>query len=372
MLAARKHYEAAVALDPEFARAWGRLSQVSSSYYNNNGDSASFEIAQRAAARVLELDPKLPDAHLAMGNQYTLVRNNYRAAIAAYENGLALNPSHAELLSAIGLAEQALGNTEKAIDYMKRGLAVDPRSLVAARRLTRALTWAHRFEEAEVASRQALAISPIDASAVHYAALLKLAQGDLAGARSISRTVPRDSLPKKLAYWATYYPMNGWWLDDEYKANLARLSVTEYNDQDPSSRFGVLSALAYRRGDSRLARAYADSAFEFVKDLPRPDSVPGPHIVYAGALAQIGRFAEAIKEGEIAVAMRPNDYYVGANLRHNLIEICILAGDHQRALDHLEVLVRMPYYMTPAWLRIDPTLVPLRNEPRFKKLLEPR
>jgi hypothetical protein len=32
-------------------------------------------------------------------------------------------------------------------------------------------------------------------------------------------------------------------------------------------------------------------------------------------------------------------------------------------------LVKLPYFVTPAWLRIDPTWAPLKGNPRFERLI---
>ena len=45
-------------------------------------------------------------------------------------------------------------------------------------------------------------------------------------------------------------------------------------------------------------------------------------------------------------------------------------GEYETALDQLEPLLETPYNLSPGWLRTDPTLDPLRKNPRFQKLVE--
>jgi hypothetical protein len=46
-----------------------------------------------------------------------------------------------------------------------------------------------------------------------------------------------------------------------------------------------------------------------------------------------------------------------------------LVGEHERALDQLEPLLNIPYYLSPGWLRVDPTFAALRGNPRFERLV---
>jgi len=48
--------------------------------------------------------------------------------------------------------------------------------------------------------------------------------------------------------------------------------------------------------------------------------------------------------------------------------VYLLTGRPEQALDALEPLLRMPYYLSPRWLRIDPTFAPLRGNARFERL----
>jgi len=77
-----------------------------------------------------------------------------------------------------------------------------------------------------------------------------------------------------------------------------------------------------------------------------------------------------VREGSLAVKKTPvtKDAYQGAYHQHQLARIYILVGEPDRALDQLEPLLKLPHYLTPPWLWIDPAFDPLRANPRFQRL----
>jgi serine/threonine-protein kinase len=363
MLSALAHYERAVTLDSSFARAWGRVSQVSSSFFSFGSDSAAAERARVGAERGLLLAPRFAEAHLAMGSYQLLVRHDYRKAVDAFRAGLQLAPKHAELLGNLGFAEQALGNYDVAIDHMRRGLEIDPRSLLYVRRLTRALTWMHRFPEAEAMARRALEIKADDASAVQYAAHVRLAQGDLAGARAYFNAIPptADSL-KMIVYWTENPAICSWAIPENHRRLALRFPLSLYSNR-ATSRGLSLACVALGLGDTALGRRFAESAAQ-------------ARLIDDGSMAWVlalrGDRAGAVRLVEKDFAGREGDFFRGPSDRHYLIQTLILAGAYEKALDHLEVLITLPYYITPEWLRIDPNFDPIRRHPRFQKLLTTR
>jgi len=46
-----------------------------------------------------------------------------------------------------------------------------------------------------------------------------------------------------------------------------------------------------------------------------------------------------------------------------------MEGGMQEAMDQLEPLLKIPYFLSPGWLRIDPNFAPLRGNPRFDRLV---
>ena len=201
--------------------------------------------------------------------------------------------------------------------------------------------------------------------------MVALAQGDLAGARGFIRAaLGRIDTTTVVAYTAMSDDL-GWVLDSAEEQVLFRLGPAAFGN-DLGGRALVLAQQYAFRGDMRRARVYADTArAAFEAALKTTPNDAQQHAVLGLALAYLGRKADAAREGERAVALRPlaKNPYFGPYLQHQLVRIYALGGEPEKALDALEPLLKVPYWLSPGWLRVDPNFVSLRGNPRFERLV---
>jgi len=366
-------YEQAVALDSSFVVAWAGLSESSSLLYAIG--APSLEVADRArsaADRALALDPEHPDGYRALGDYYRRIPSTPARAIEQYAKGLKLAPGDADLLRGLGLAEQSLGQWEQSVEHLRRSQSLDPRSVPTTDALGQALLWLRRHPESLAALELALALEPSSLSSIEGKAMNFLAQADLAQARAtLARPPAGVDLPAFVAYIGIYWDLY-WALDDEQRALLRRLTPAAFDGD--AGTWGLALAGAYEvDGDMKRAAAYGDSArAAFEQQLTARPEDPQRLVLLGVALAYMGRRDEAVRAGKQGLALQPisKDAQTGPYLQHQLARIYVLVGEPDKALDQLEPLLRIPYYLSPGWLRIDPTFDPLRKHPRFQKLVE--
>jgi TolB-like protein/thioredoxin-like negative regulator of GroEL/predicted Ser/Thr protein kinase len=366
------YYEQAVALDSTFALAWAQLSRANASYYYNvTPNPTSAEAAGRGAQRAIALAADRPESQLAIGSYYSLVRADNTRALAAFEAGLKAAPDNTELLNSAALTEQGLGRWEAALKHLQRAWTLDPRSATTARRLSQSLLRLRRYAEAQAAADRGLAVAPANLDLLENKVMTYLARGDLPGARGVLRSAPAEVEPTVLvAAFGNYWDLN-WVLDDAQQQLLLRLGPAVY-DGDRGSWGIVRASTYYLRGDHGMARVYADSArLGFEETLKATPDDAQRRAFHGLALAYLGRNAEAVKEGERAVALGPTarDGYLGPYIQHQLARIYAVVGEPDKAVDQLEALLRTPYFLSPAWLRIDPNFESLHANPRFQRLV---
>jgi serine/threonine protein kinase/TolB-like protein/Tfp pilus assembly protein PilF len=365
------NYERAVTLDSTFVQAWAQLARANAAYYYNvTPTPAGAEAARRAAERATALAPGRPESQLALGTYLESIQHEHARALDAFETGLKAAPGNAELLTNAALTEQSMGRWDAALRHLERAGTLDPRSPVAARRLAQTLIRLRRYPEAIAAADRGLALAPTNLDLLENKAMAYLAQGDFVGAQRVIRSAPAEVEPTALVasfgnYWDLY-----WALDDPEQQLLLRLPVGAY-DGDRGTWGGVIAQTYYVRGDLVKARAYADSGLAgYAETLKATPDDPQRRVFLGLMLAYLGRKPEAIREGERAASLMAglHDGYMGPYVQHQLARIYVLAGEPEKALDQLEALLKMPYFLSPGWLRIDPNFIPLRSNPRFQKL----
>ena len=367
--------EQAIRLDSTFVQAWSLLARRLSTLYNNATPTTAIgERARLAAERALALDPDAPEAHAARAAYFTTVRRNPLLAYEEIQLALRSAPNDAMLLTDAGQAERILGRWDEALAHLRQAWRLDPRSVPAATRLQVALLWTRRYREALTMSEAALALAPGDLSISQDKAMVYLAQGDLAGARRVIQQVsPAVRSSELVAFFGTYWDM--YWVLEEPQQQLLLSLGPEPFDGDRSTWANVLAQVAWHRGDSVEARRYAGIGLvEIDRTLAELPDDAQRHAFRGLLLAYLGRKAEAIAAGRRATELMPlaRESVNGPYMQHLLARTYLVVAEHGQALDALEPLLKVPYYLSPGWLRVDPTWDPLRGNPRFERMVAGR
>jgi TolB-like protein/Tfp pilus assembly protein PilF len=364
------YYEQAVALDSSFVPAWVALSYASGLLYSNGAPTPAVANRARAAAeRAVALAPQDPGGYRALGSYYRAIKQ-FKPADEQLTKALAFRPDDPQVLRVLGLNEMSLGRWDAAVDHFRRALRLDPRTANIHDALGIALIWLRRLDEAQAAVDAAMALQPSSLSYLQDRVMIHLARGDLSGARTALAQPPAGADQPSLVsfmtdYWDLYWP-----LSDEQRALLTRLTPASFDGDAGVWGLG-LAGVYEMQGDHRRAAAYADSARAgFEQQLLASPEDAQRRVLLGLSLAFMGRKAASLRELQRGIAAGRDDAEFHPYYEHQLVRAYILLGEPEQAIDLLEKLLKQPYYLTAAWLRIDPSFDPIRNNPRFKKLVE--
>jgi serine/threonine-protein kinase len=364
-------FEQAVALDSTFVEAWAQLAEAQRRLYSSNPTPAGAEAARIAAERALAVAPLRPEGHLALSKYYYSVVWDDLRGFTEDSIALALAPTNAAALKAMGWDELYLGRWEDGRRHLEQAVRLDPRSAMGASGLEYVLLYTRHYAEAEQTSDRRLQLEPANLGEREYRILVALAQGDVARAQAVLKATPKEVDPTALVAHMANHNELYWLLDEAQQQLLLRLRPSAFDDDVGS--WGIVLAQTYSlRGNRAKAHTYADSArIAFEQQLQATPQDPQRHTFLGLSLAYLGRKEEAIREGKRGVTLMPisRDALVGPYLQHQLARIYLLVSEPEKALDVLEPLLKIPYHLSPAWLKIDPNFAQLRGNPRFERLV---
>lgn len=373
-------YASAIAADPDFALAYARLSYLKSYAYWRLTDRKpeTLEAARAAATRALELQPDLPEAHLAMGYVHYWGNRDYAAGLAEFAIAHASLPNNSQVIAAIAFVHRRQGKLSEAIEELKQAAALDPRDTKQPRDLADTLGYVRRYAEAEAVNDRALALAPDNVESMLNRSSVMQMRGDMDGATRAMAAIPAEYDPQGAVSFARANLSLAGRNPDAALAALAKtpawLADGENNGFVPAVLLRA-RALAMK-GDATSARAAFLEAHRLLDELVRESGAlaqAGAEANFAVVHAGLGDKEAALKAARRATELLPvsRDALDGTSYLARLARIEAQVGDTESALGHLKELLTLPagYEVSAASLRSDPAWDPLRKDPRFAALI---
>ena len=362
----------AVALDSNFALAWGRLSEtlaLAHWLYVDRSD-ATMARATLAAERAIAIAPDLPEAHRALGNLYYRKRE-YDKALAELAIAQKSQPNNVDLIATVGYVERRQGRWEECLQQFRKFAQLDPGAPRVYYDLGETLLIMRRYDDAAAALARGIETAPDEPDSYNQLTLTELGRtGDIKAAQEILRKALGKMGAIRLSN--TFRPPAYLIAPDEaLRRSFLAVSLSDVGSDTAGYYFfrGELRGLS---GEPRLAAALYDSARVILESKVRqlPDDY-GFHTRLGFAYARLGRYAEAIREGKRGVELLPptRDAYFGMNNVIDLARIYAAATQADSAVALLSQALAVPSAISVTLLRVDPAWAPIRNDPGLQRLL---
>ena len=372
--------EQAVKLDSTFSLAHALLARFYTNDYFNHffPDQPRLQQGLDAAHAALRHNPDGPEGHIAMGYYYYYGSRDYEDALAEFKQAQEMEPNNADILQAMGLVQRRQGKWEESLANLERALELDPASVDLYGNVIETSLYMRRYRNADRYIELGNRMAPDYAAFRIFVAIrMMLEPGDVEGALAVMNKLEEEfggALASQLRFQLDM--LAGKY--DEVLERIPNLEAAEQAFGEPdTANYYLVKGLVHdlKNGletESEVAQAYYDSARVVwerqLEDRPDDDEILTQlAYTYAGLRNKEKAYYYINRATDVMPLSR--DALAGANTLENKATILGLFGDTDEALDILGMLLDIPSFVTPGMLKIQPLLAPVRENPRFQKMI---
>jgi serine/threonine-protein kinase len=375
-------FERAIDLDPNFALAIARYSQLESWIVHTfDPTPARREKARALAERALQLQPDLPEAHLARGISYYYGDNNYDAALKEFEIARRGLPNESEIYLYIGSIQRRQGKWAESTANIEKAVSLNPKDVWPLQNLTFNYQWVRNYEKANKTIDRVIALNPTAVEPWKVKSELAIAEkGDFSVADKAFEAVKSLPMTNTEKLEVASGRADFFLLERKYKEGLQAAESLPDDQLAAAFHEGAVGGKYYYIGFARKSlqdEAGARVAFLRAKNAAEDELKRNPdaaklHIQLAKALAFLGEKEAALAEAQRATELQPEsrDAFDGPEITEGMAQVQAILGENDRAIEILDGLLSRPSAVTVQGLKVNPIWDPLRNDPRFQALLE--
>jgi serine/threonine protein kinase/tetratricopeptide (TPR) repeat protein len=373
----------AVVRDPAFFQAYCQLAYTHDRLYFDGFDHtpARLALAEAAIQMAFRLRPDAGEAHLARAQNLYWGYLDYDGALAQLEVARQSLPNDARIFQLMGYIQRRQGRWDESARDLERAVELDPHDPETLHQIATNYDLFRSYAEETLVLNRALAVEPnhaetkviranvdldwkADTQPLHQV-IDEIRAGNPAGVRGIANNWLICALAER----------------DDAAAKDALIALGEMPFVDGSVQWNhplVEGLIARMMKDDAKARAAFTAARADQEKIVQAEPNYGPARCVLGLIdAALGRKEEALREGRRAVELLPmeKDTIRGKAMVRYLAKIAAWVGDNDLAFEQLAIAAQVPSGVTYGQLKLMPWWDPLRNDPRFQKIvasLEPK